>query len=1200
VPDQSFEPARRPGTSDTMSNHVVNLDDSLCRDISVMGGKAASLALLSAAGFPVPPGMVVTVNAYWSVLGQSAMSALISDSLKDLDYADGAAVARCSETIRAGILSFTLDSELAGMIDSGIREAGDSPVWAVRSSATAEDLPEASFAGQQDSFLGVRAEDVADCIKRCWASYWNARAMAYRHEAGIEHMAHGMAVVVQRMVDARCSGVLFTTDPVRNRKGVMVIESSWGLGESIVSGVVTPDRFECDKRTIEVTQRSVAKKTSSIVLKDEGRAEVQVEDALQVQPSLTDDEIRALAEIGLRIETRFGRPQDIEWAIEGGRIFVLQARPVTSTVTEDETLWTRGYGDEYWADVTSPLFFSLLGEYLTKYVNHEGSRILGYKGIAGKELLRVHKGHIYFNSAVLEEVFSYNPRFSRTKELLNYFPERDQARIADEPAKLVPRLFSELRVAVLDPDGMIIRTDKAYKEWSARFMAEMRVFDAKDLTGLTYTDLHTEFQRIERALLKHYRLIRYGMVAHSIGMNLMIKRWLGDWLDDRTGVLYSKLVSGLGDNKTIKTNIAIEHLAKIARISPAVLESLRSRTPDEFLADMRIRSDFASFRKAFDSFMAEYGHRSHTREMYFPRWSEDPRLIVDAVKALVSSPRLNLEEMERRRHEERLAAEREVLGRISRLRYGFLKRPIFKIVMRFAQTYLMFRENQRFYLDHQIVRWRRLFLEYGRRFAAEGKVRREDDIFFLSKEEVFEVASGKRVPDLKAIEQRRQEFERYRQVLPPKFLKGRLEFDDTYAREGVVTRIAGTSVSPGLVTGAVRVVGSIDEVSGVREGEILVTSNTDPGWTAVFAKIGGLVTETGGILSHGAVVSREYGIPAVTAVRNATTILRTGQRVTLDGGEGVLLLHEAEAAEDTDIVHEFGDHPDWNESYYFNFYDRQRDICGFMRIGLKPNRDEKSMFFFLMMPDGSQVGTRAAEPFKDSEFRANGLRYEKVSPERKWNIEFEGDIARFRGDSREKAHVKMILAFEALHPIFNYRDCVTEEKAEMSKVAASEHTEQYGRLTGSLEFDGDEYEIDALGERDHSWGVRDWVAPTMWVWLTAQFSERVAMNLTKLFVEDGVVDAGYLHMDGRNLPIVKVAVETEYASDGGPKRLMMTLHDKRGGAHEMSADIVKTVRLPFTGPEGYGLAVMYETLARYEFGGMTGYGIAEYLVRQKR
>lgn len=226
----------------------------------------------------------------------------------------------------------------------------------------------------------------------------------------------------------------------------------------------------------------------------------------------------------------------------------------------EETLWTRAYGDEYWADVTSPLFFSLLGEYLTEYVNHEGARIMGYWEIADKDLLRLHKGHIYFNTEVLEYVFTFNPKFSRTKELLNYFPAKDQERVASAKTKIGRRIWAEIRITLLDPDGMITRTDKAHKKWAESFLAKMERFDSLDLTRLTDEELYVEFKDVENAFLKHYRLIRYGLVTHSIGSNLILKRWLLDWLDDKSGALYSRLISGLPDNKTITTNTALVRL----------------------------------------------------------------------------------------------------------------------------------------------------------------------------------------------------------------------------------------------------------------------------------------------------------------------------------------------------------------------------------------------------------------------------------------------------------------------------------------------------------------------------------------------------------------------------------------------------------------------------------------------------------------
>jgi hypothetical protein len=251
-----------------------------------------------------------------------------------------------------------------------------------------------------------------------------------------------------------------------------------------------------------------------------------------------------------------------------------------------------------------------------------------------------------------------------------------------------------------------------------------------------------------------------------------------------------------------------------------------------------------------------------------------------------------------------------------------------------------------------------------------------------------------------------------------------------------------------------------------------------------------------------------------------------------------------------------------------------------------------------MMPDGSLIAARDTERFNNSEFSVKGLRYQKLEPEKRWRVEYRGDMARTDRAASGKARVSMDLEFEARHKIFNYRDCVTAEKVEMSKIAASEHTEQYGRLRGRLVIDGDEVVLDALGERDHSWGVRDWIAPTMWIWLTAQFSDGIAMNLTKLMIEGGVVDAGFVFKDGRNVPIVRADIETDYAPDGSPRALRIVLRDKEGEEHRMKADVIRMAKLPFAGSGSAGMAIMYETLAKYEFEGQTGFGIAEYLVRK--
>ncbi|OPY34158.1 MAG: putative phosphoenolpyruvate synthase [Methanomassiliicoccales archaeon PtaU1.Bin124] len=858
------------------------------QELGLTGGKAGNLANMIASGFDVPPGFVVPVTEYDRFIKDTGLDVKISALLEKLDFEDPAAVERTCRQIRESIVGHPARDELAKEIGSSTSGKG---LWAVRSSAIAEDLADASFAGQQDTYLNVRPDSVMEHVRRCWASYWNERAVTYRHDNQVPQLRTGIAVLVQRMVTADRSGIMFTRDPVDGKEEV-IIEASFGLGEAIASGIVTPDRYVCGENG-KVRQRQVNRKQKAVFLAENKMEPVELEEARQNVAALNDHEAEGIAALGKRLETHFGTPQDVEWAMEGGKVFLLQSRPIT-TLTKDRTLWTRAYGDEYWADVTSPLFFSLLGEYLTEYVNREGSRIMGYNDLTGKDLIMVHKAHIYFNCEVLEEVFTYNPKFSRTKELLNYFPVKDQERIGNADTKLMKRVVAEVRIAVLDRDGMITRTYKAYDRWAKSFLEEMAPYDAMDLTRLSDAQLHEEFRKMEQAFLKHYRLIRYGMVTHSIGMNLIIKRWLESWLDDRSGELYSKVISGLKGNKTIETNIALAKLAAKANADHYVQDKLRTLPPAHFLKEMKDESAMMDFEKAFNDFLKVYGQRSHTREIYFPRWRDDPTMVVNILKALMDAPDLDLEKMEQEKVQERLQAEKDILDRIGRLEYGGPKKLAFKIVLHYAQIYLMFRENQRFYLDHQLYRLRRLFMEYGRRFKERGWVDSQMDIFFLSKEEIFAAENGKQ-EDMKAkIEPRKKDFERWKDKLPPKFVRGNAEFDDTIVWQGDVLKITGTSASPGTFTGLVRVVDTIEQLGQVGDDEILVTSNTDPGWTAVFSKIGGLITETGGILSHGAVVSREYGIPAVTAVKGATKIFKTGQRITLDGNEGTIYVSESD------------------------------------------------------------------------------------------------------------------------------------------------------------------------------------------------------------------------------------------------------------------------------------------------------------------
>ncbi len=833
---------------------VLRLSDSEAAEAGVAGGKGHNLAAMTAAGLPVPGGSVVTVAAYRQFLAESGLGPRIESVLEDLDFSDRGQLRHAADGIQAMFAAAEVPEGLRREIEA----AADGPV-AVRSSAMAEDMPEASFAGQQDSFLNVPPAEAAATAKRCWASYWNERAIAYRHDARVTHSEGGMAVVLQGMVDARCAGIMFTVDPVSGEER-SVIEAVRGLGDGLAAGTKAPERYHVGR------DGAVA-----------GGGDI-----------LSEREAAGLAAMGEELERLFGGPQDVEWAIDGHGAWLLQSRPITTVAEDDGILWTRAYGDEYWADAVTPLFFSVMGPMLTEHVNHEGARIMGYKEIEDAPLLRLHRSHVYFNTWVLEQAFSYYPRYARSPELLNYYPESERGRISRSPSRTGRALMSQLLVAVRDPDGMLSRTDEAYRRWAKGFMGMCSRFDRLDLAAMGYEGLRDAYRQVEEAAIGHYRLIRYGMVSHSIASNMMLRHLLRSWLDDGSGGLYSKLMSGLPGNRTLETNIALSRLAREAAKDRHVAYALRKSDNRAFMQLLEDDPMLDRFRDRLEEFLFDYGHRGHTREILHPRWAEDPGMVLDVLRALMDSGS-DLAEVEGERREERLEAEREVMERVRGMKGGVLRALLFRRVLDLAQTYLLFRENQRFYLDHILFRQRLVLLEYGRRLHSDGWLDEEEDVFFLRLDELFSLAGGdmrRRIPP------RRRDFMRHRGTLPPKFLRGRAEFDDTVSETEGGKRIQGSAASPGVFRGRARVVESVADLAAVEEGDVLVASNTDPGWTAVFHRLGGLVTETGGILSHGAVVSREYGVPAVTAVKSATRMLRDGQMLTVDGNEGVIVLEE--------------------------------------------------------------------------------------------------------------------------------------------------------------------------------------------------------------------------------------------------------------------------------------------------------------------
>ena len=784
----------------------------------------------------------------------------------------------------------------------------------MRSSATAEDLPEASFAGQYETSLNIEGKDhLLKHVKHCFASMWTDRAIAYRDENQIAHNQVQIAVVVQSMIQAKSAGVLFTRNPLSSSETEMMIESNFGLGESVVSGQTVPDRFVIDcgaEDECSLVSREIGTKDVMVEGTTEGIHSVALSFEKSQQSSLEDNEVIELSKIAGSVESLFKSPQDIEWAIdEAGIIHILQSRPITveSRKDDDDVFWTRGYADDYWNDPVSPLFYDLLGDQINYIVNVEANAIMGYKDLPD-QLLKLHKGHVYFNLDVIRtKVVNEMPPFIRTEDVLNYFPEgsgpfgKDTMR--NLPFAITTRIMAEIRIMLFDADGGMSKTNDAYNTWTKDvFNPYCTKFDM-DLGHATQQESTAALMgladELDKVMMAHFRMVRYGLPVHTLGMNLITNYMCRRWLGEKAGsIMYPILLSGL-KHKTTETNNRIFELARHAR-NDGEVKKLFTNPPsnDVYLGLMESKiPGVKSFMEKFEEFLDDFGDRGFTREVYYPRWRDNPVYVVDALKPLVIEGMRDLAEAEELLARKRAKAQKIVEKHIRSQRYGPIKWMLFSAILGMARTYIGFRENQRFNLDRWITRNRRVFLEIGRRFVENNYLENPSHMFFLRRKEVrTAVKAGADSPNAEHFRElarsRFDEFLKYENTLPPKFMIGSREFDDPLPDSAA--GYIGIPASQGMITGQVRILETIEDIPTVKAGDILIVSRTDPGWTPVFSKIGGLITESGGVLSHGAVVSREFGIPAVTNIRNACQIFKTGQRVTLDGNQGVVILQDSE------------------------------------------------------------------------------------------------------------------------------------------------------------------------------------------------------------------------------------------------------------------------------------------------------------------
>ncbi|MGD8586481.1 MAG: PEP/pyruvate-binding domain-containing protein, partial [Chloroflexota bacterium] len=810
--------------------------------------------------------------------------------------------------IRHLILDQPVPASLAEEITGSYRQLGarmglvdpvSTPV-AIRSSATAEDLPTAAFAGMQDTYLNIRGpEALLDHIRRCWASLWTQRAITFRNHMGIDHKEVYISVVVQAMINSEVSGILFTANPVTSNREEVVINASWGLGEAIVSGLVSPDTLTVRKENGQVVSRQTASKDRQIIYAaDGGTIETDTPDDLRRAPALSDSQAAELATLGIKVEAHYDWPQDIEWGLVNGELYLLQARPITTLVESEistppepekvhdvEGEYSRVMMVEIFPDALSPVFLSVVEPLLKRMFDYTFRR-LGFKTPEGIEATGTFYHQPYFHRRYLEEAFSsLSPavRKSMVEQFINPISHEEEESAHELSFAYLRMLVSMLRFMVLFP--------KRLPGILERYHAEIDEANAFDVDEATDEEIVTRirglvFETISR--LMNYDFLLIAMTGRTYEL---LEGVLAPHYGKETEAAVAKLISGLSGNATMETNMHLWDLAQEARRSDEVSQVIRTSDAQQAMQQLAKSAAGRTFLEKLDHFMRGYGHREIRLDIIYPTWKEDPTPVFSFLRSyLDAEERQSPYAQQARLEQERLELTGQAEARVARgLRGRLITRPLFRWLLGQAQMCTRERDTMHFEWTRLFPPARRMILAMGQRWCDRGLLAEADDIFYIRFEEMESMVAAP--TSYKGIVQaRKEEFEAARSYSWPDIIRDGQEIflergNGAPASDDYLSGVAG---SPGVVSGTARVVSGPEDFHKLYKGEILVAPLTNPVWTPLFAVAGGLVTEVGGILSHGAIVAREYGIPAVMSVNGATGKIGDGQTVTIDGNKGIV------------------------------------------------------------------------------------------------------------------------------------------------------------------------------------------------------------------------------------------------------------------------------------------------------------------------
>lgn len=865
-----------------MNSYVLSFQEIDKTRLSVIGGKGANLWELSKVpGVKVPKGFCVTTEAYKRIIGDNKELNGLLEELSHLRVEDKEKISKFSKKIRMVIESLSIPKDIQEEIAICVTSLGEKTAYAVRSSATAEDLPTASFAGQHDTYLNIIGlEEVLKHISKCWASLFTERAITYRLQNGFDHLKENISVVVQKMVFSEVSGILFTADPVTSNRKVLSIDASFGLGEALVLGLVNPDNYKVQSGKV-IDKHISSKKLAIYALKNGGTKEQELEPKIQYRQALTDEQILNLSQIGRKVEKHFGCPQDMEWCLSDNTFYIVQSRPITNLYPipeandEEKHVYLSVGHQQMMTDPLKPLGMSLMELISFGHRFKAGGRL--FVDVA-QMLASPDSRKMLLNSMEQHDPLTKDAMMTIIeKDFITCLPDDKEEQRDSKNNKSVSPGNSELQI---ESNPKIV--SDLIKKCEVSIEALKQKIQSKSGTDLV--DFILEDTNELKKILFDPQSSAVFMAA--INASLWVNEKMSQWLGEKN--VADILSQSVPNNITSEMGLELMDVADVIRPYPEVIKYLQHVKDDNFLEELIKLQGGQNARDAILSYLSKYGMRcSGEIDITRPRFSEKPSTLVPIILNNIKNfePNAGKIKFEQRR-QEALKKEQELLSCLIQLPYGKEKAKETKRMIDLIRNFIGYREYPKYGMVSRYFVYKQALMKEAEQLVQERVIREKEDIYYITFKELHEVVRTKKL-DFNIIDKRKDEYKSYERLTAPRVITSDGEIlSGEYKRENLPNgAIAGLAVSSGFIEGRARVILNMEDAD-LEVGDILVTPFTDPSWTPLFVSIKGLVTEVGGLMTHGAVVAREYGLPAVVGVENATKMIKDGQQIRVHGTEG--------------------------------------------------------------------------------------------------------------------------------------------------------------------------------------------------------------------------------------------------------------------------------------------------------------------------